>query len=386
MLIRHFIRISSLHCFKLNFIQSKVADRFSFHHKDLKLITQPFEQTHIMSQLSQCHSTANCLKSTLIKSLKFLIYFDLIFSFCLIANLIFISTIILMPFNGTLAYEINSNIANLLWKFMQFIFEGLNHGQITFSGDILPENENAIIIANHISYSDFYLINGLALRKGMLPYCRWFAKASLKYQLPIFGLSMYLIGMVMITRDWLKDSNSIRKAFAHLKDPIGIGKKIWLVSFVEGTRITPEKLLQSQAYCQSKSKPVLTHLLAPRTKGFVAAVQELRGSQVTHVYDLTLAYRGPKGFNDPSSLITVHSTSKLSPTYSYHVHVRRYALNELPATDAEITNWLERIWKEKDDILNGLNDHWINWEGLVGNGAKSDSLSGAYGVYRQGIW
>jgi hypothetical protein len=48
--------------------------------------------------------------------------------------------------------------------------------------------------------------------------------------------------MVMVTRDWLKDSDSIREAFRGLKQPSGIGKKVWLVSFLEGTRMTPEKL------------------------------------------------------------------------------------------------------------------------------------------------
>lgn len=48
----------------------------------------------------------------------------------------------------------------------------------------------------------------------------------------------------MVTRDWLRDSNSIRAAFQHLKTPVGIGKKVWLVMFLEGTRKTEEKVIQ----------------------------------------------------------------------------------------------------------------------------------------------
>lgn len=57
-------------------------------------------------------------------------------------------------------------------------------------------------------------------------------------------LHFKLIGMVMVTRDWLRDSRSIRAAFRHLKTPYGTGKRVWLVTFLEGTRKTEAKLLQ----------------------------------------------------------------------------------------------------------------------------------------------
>lgn len=55
----------------------------------------------------------------------------------------------------------------------------------------------------------------------------------------------------MVARDWLKDSDSISQAFKGLKQPPGIGKKVWLVSFLEGTRMTPEKLEKVNSYSYS---------------------------------------------------------------------------------------------------------------------------------------
>ncbi|MBW0488604.1 hypothetical protein O181_028319 [Austropuccinia psidii MF-1] len=313
---------------------------------------------------------------------RIVLYYLLFFSICLVANVLFIIiSIIIMPFDTLLAYEINSRIANFLWTRMQYIFEHRHFATITFSGDVIPERENAIVLANHVSYSDFYLINGLAARKKMLPYCRWFAKTSLIWQLPIFGMSMYLIGMVMVTRNWLKDSKSIKAAFRGLKQPKGIGKKVWLVSFPEGTRLNKENLQKSQTFAKERSKKTLQNLLSPRTKGFVAAVQELRGSQVTHVYDFTLAYRGPEGFGKAPSLITINSTGNLKKLYHFHVHTRRWALNDLPQTDVELGAWLETVWTEKDEILEGLKQKWTHWSGLVGWGAKKEGESGACGVY-----
>jgi 1-acyl-sn-glycerol-3-phosphate acyltransferase len=50
----------------------------------------------------------------------------------------------------------------------------------------LIPGESAIIIANHQSYTDSLVIAGIALRYGMLPYLKFFAKESLKW-VPILG-------------------------------------------------------------------------------------------------------------------------------------------------------------------------------------------------------
>lgn len=112
------------------------------------------------------------------------------------------------------------------------------------------------------------------------------------------------------------------------------------------------------------------------------------GFSLTHIFptDLTLAYKGPKGFGHTSSLVTVHSNRRLTPPYLYHLHVRRWALSDLPQTDALLAKWAEQVWVEKDLILEGLKKEWIDWDGLVGQGSLTDGVSGAYGVYREGLW
>ncbi|CAH7666737.1 hypothetical protein PPACK8108_LOCUS1089 [Phakopsora pachyrhizi] len=308
-------------------------------------------------------------------------------AFTIIANLLFlITSLVIMPFDVLKAYEINSRIAHTLWYYMQYVFEYSHGAAITFSGDVLPAGENAIVMANHLSYSDFYLINGLAARKGMLPYCRWFVKSSLMWQLPIFGLSMYLIGMVMVARDWLRDSESIKRAFKVLKTPIGKGKKVWLISFLEGTRLTDEKSIQCQLFCQENKKKVLKNVLSPRTKGFIAAIRELRDSQITHIYDFTLAYEGPKGFGKPPNLAEIHWYDQLSPDHKFHVHVRRWSISSLPETESELRDWVEKVWEEKDEILEGMRNYWVNHRGLVGFGSQPNGRSGASGVYYDQLW
>ena len=69
---------------------------------------------------------------------------------------------------------------------------------MTFSGDyhMIPQGENAFILSNHQSWTDFYAIHALAQRKGMLNRCRYFAKSSLKY-IPFFGYSTPLVVLMV---------------------------------------------------------------------------------------------------------------------------------------------------------------------------------------------
>ncbi|KAK8630327.1 hypothetical protein V6N13_079125 [Hibiscus sabdariffa] len=62
----------------------------------------------------------------------------------------------------------------------------------------------------------------------------------------------------------------------------------WLIIFVEGTRLSPDKLLEAQAFASSKGYPIPKNVLIPKTKGIVTAVQNLR-SFVPAIYDVTIA-------------------------------------------------------------------------------------------------
>lgn len=58
----------------------------------------------------------------------------------------------------TTAYNVSSKLASLVWLGVQFIFTKLNRARITTSGATLPRHESAVVIANHVSWTDFYLI------------------------------------------------------------------------------------------------------------------------------------------------------------------------------------------------------------------------------------
>jgi hypothetical protein len=83
-------------------------------------------------------------------------------------------------FDPITVYHVSSKLAGLVWLGVQVIFTKLNGARITTSGHALPRHESALVIANHVSWTDFYLIQHLAIQAGMLGRCRWFAKQQLK--------------------------------------------------------------------------------------------------------------------------------------------------------------------------------------------------------------
>lgn len=43
----------------------------------------------------------------------------------------------------------------------------------------------------------------------MLSRCRYFAKKSLVWQIPVFGVGFWLIGFLLIDRNWAEDKGKI---------------------------------------------------------------------------------------------------------------------------------------------------------------------------------
>jgi Acyltransferase len=112
----------------------------------------------------------------------------------------------------TLVYNFSSRLASLVWRGIQTIFTKFNRARITVSGTPLPKNESAIVVSNHVSWADFYLIQHLASASGMLGRCRWFSKQQLRW-VPFLGWGLWAMGMPMISRDWDKDQRELDRVF-----------------------------------------------------------------------------------------------------------------------------------------------------------------------------
>jgi lysophosphatidic acid acyltransferase/lysophosphatidylinositol acyltransferase len=48
----------------------------------------------------------------------------------------------------------------------------------------------------------------------------------------------------------------------------------------------------------------------------------------------------------------------LWPEYEFHIHVRRYAIQDLPKEEEKLGLWLRERWVEKDHLLDELKENW----------------------------
>lgn len=254
-------------------------------------------------------------------------------------------------------YNASSFVAYTCWNWIQVIFEVFNGGVISISGDVLPQGESAIVISNHVSWTDFYMIQALAIRAGMLGRCRWFAKIELRW-VPLLGWGIWAMGMPMVSRKWLKDKRELDRVFAG----VTVRKwPTWLISFSEATRYTPKKYEETTTWCKENKRPVPKHLLYPRTKGFVTTVQHLRKAQhVKAVYDMTIAYEHQHKFLAAPTIWESLSCGDLSGKrgYKFHVDVKRIPLEYIPTDDEGIAKWLEARWIEKGEFLEAKREEW----------------------------
>ncbi|KAG6761032.1 hypothetical protein POTOM_034222 [Populus tomentosa] len=199
--------------------------------------------------------------------------------------------------------------------------------------------ENALVMPNHICDADVLMMGVLAERFNCLRGARMVMKKSSKY-LPIYGWANWFNGAVFLDRNWAKDEGKLKSSFQELKDFPG---SFWLTIFVEGTRMTPDKLLAAQEFAVSKGLPVPKNVLIPRTKGFVSAVQYMRPF-VSAVYDVTVAV--PEGHPIPS----VKRFLKRQPSV-VHFHIKRYATKGLPESDEGVAQWCKDRFVVKDAML-----------------------------------
>jgi hypothetical protein len=112
----------------------------------------------------------------------------------------------------TLSYHAASLIAASVWRGVQTLFTGSNDARIIVTGDVLPAHESAIVVSNHVEWTDFYMIQELAIRAGMLSRCRWFAKSQLKW-VPFLGWGLWAMGMPLVSRQWTHDKREMDRVF-----------------------------------------------------------------------------------------------------------------------------------------------------------------------------
>lgn len=103
-------------------------------------------------------------------------------------------------------------------------------------------------------------------------------------------------------------------------------------------------ILCAQAFARKAGIPVLSNVLVPRYKGFIASLNALRDGYLDAVYDVTVGFPNRK-------VPFILDVAGGGVTTTIHMHVRRFPIAELPTNPKEIEAWCLKLYQDKDKML-----------------------------------
>ncbi|KAL0489327.1 1-acyl-sn-glycerol-3-phosphate acyltransferase [Acrasis kona] len=249
---------------------------------------------------------------------------------------------------------INTHFAGLVFTFLTFVLEYCAGLKLEFSGDKIPDYESALIISNHVSAVDCIILLAFSLRKGMIGSTVFLTKKALRL-FPLVGWAMWLYGFIFLQREWGTDASKLEASFKTIKE---LEQPLHLVTFLEGTRITEEKLKQSTDFATKRGLAPTKKVLLPRIKGLESSLKALRSSHVKYLYDVTLGY-------PPLDELTLHNRKAFSiydmfgrdlSASKVCVNVKRIKITTIPQNAEELSKWAYDRFYRKDKLLVKMNN------------------------------
>jgi 1-acyl-sn-glycerol-3-phosphate acyltransferase len=209
----------------------------------------------------------------------------------------------------------------------------------------LQDEQWYLLISNHQSWPDVFILQYIFNYR--IPFLKFFVKDELKW-VPIMGLVWWALDcpfMKRYSKEYLaknphmkgKDLETTKKACERFKEmPISV------ISFIEGTRLTPQK--------QQKQNSPYRHLLKPKAGG-IALVLSAMGEQFTSILDVSIAY------DTTENNLWQFWSGKVK---KISIHIAKYPVpREMLGQDYEndpqfrekFQAWLHETWLAKDQQL-----------------------------------
>lgn len=201
----------------------------------------------------------------------------------------------------------------------------------------IDRDRSHVVIANHVSWADIFVIQSLVSREG--PPVKFLAKREL-LRLPIVGAILWAFDFPMLRRETRPGEDDAARRAADLEALRAACRVVRerpaaLMVFVEGTRFTPEKWAAGDRGHR--------HLLAPRVGGLATLLDAL-GDELGSVIDLTLV-----------PPVEVSFWRFLSGRVrEIGVEVSVFPPSALPPERAALADWLADRWRRKDDAIERL--------------------------------
>ncbi|TKR59516.1 hypothetical protein L596_029176 [Steinernema carpocapsae] len=239
-----------------------------------------------------------------------------------------------------------------------FVFENVSGVEISLYGDIgelRKRQESVLVVSNHQSDVDWVVTVMLAARQspeGGEQMFRVMVKNAIHF-VPLFGWYIYQHGCIYVRRFGKFKREPVERQLHYLSN---MGEPYWLLIFPEGTRFTkkrPDAIAKSSNICNKVGIPEFKNVLIPKAGGFSLALDGLTNDgNLDAIYDVTIGYgqtrqEGRHG-RPPNMFEFVCGNPQFQ---NIHVHVRRFAVSEIPSDPEERKKWLTERYQEKDRML-----------------------------------
>jgi len=199
--------------------------------------------------------------------------------------------------------------------------------------------DQSLLLCNHRGNVDWLVGIFLSDFGGGIGSC----KAMLKRELlavPFIGFIWWACDFIALRRNWSSDAKTLEQGYKQQHIHKELGVPYTLCIFPEGTRMTPKKLEDSQAFARQRGIREPTNVLCPRTKGVWSAVN---GLQLDVIFDATVVAKTGAEAN----VITLAQGKPVE----MHIHLDVIPAGEVPRGEEEIGKWLFQRWEAKDKLL-----------------------------------
>jgi 1-acyl-sn-glycerol-3-phosphate acyltransferase len=258
--------------------------------------------------------------------------------------ILFLILLITPPFLGRASLRSHLEHLPSVWsRCLSFIITHTTPTRFKVQGlNPVSRDHSYLIIANHQSWLDIIIMQHIFDSK--LPQLRYFMKRELLY-IPFMGFACYILGYPFMKRyspAYLErhpekkgqDIETTRETCKRF-----LNRPITLINFVEGTRFTPKKQVNSH----------FQHLLNPKSGGIALTLQIMDG-RIQSILNVTICYSEKEkimqkflaGEMKDIQVLVEHIpvTPDLIGDYQHDAVFKKH-----------FQQWLSAAWARKDEIL-----------------------------------
>jgi 1-acyl-sn-glycerol-3-phosphate acyltransferase len=243
------------------------------------------------------------------------------------------------------------NYYNELTDLLTIMYKYLFNTKLKISGEYNKTDKVDIIIANHIDVIDIMMMISLLKIIDSRPFYFIGEKISLD-KLGGFTALYYYSDNILIHKNIDKDKQLIKK----LIDKINTGI---IIIYPEGLVFKEDTIKKSLEYCKTNNLIPFNNLLYPKTQGLWHIINELKNqNKLGNLIDVTFILSKIKDRNEIiKDLVT---SNKILKPEDYKIGdtnyiIRSFELNKYVDNYNNFKEFLLKVWREKDIILEGSN-------------------------------